>query len=643
MKWATRLAWKASVLLALMIMGGGIFSCSSAPSPKAAVGTSAATTTSVPPATPGPAASTTRGGDAGPAAPEYAATPPAATSSPAPGTSASTKETKSAGSMDSGSGGPVPASRSAAPVSVPTQSGLKAGYSDDNEQFNLFVSFLDQYHEVPHVPLDIQERIVLKIQDSEGKALSNALVSVRSSNGGPELARGLSYADGSFVLYPLEYQDMKAKAYQVDVSWQDSRISMPVDRFGPRTLTAALKTQRSVATPLPVDLLFILDTTGSMGEEIERLRSTIEIIDANLTALKPVPALRFGMVLYKDKYDEYVTKDIPFTSDLAAFQRELDEVSADGGGDDPEDLQSALKDAVSGMNWNRTGIRLGFIVTDASAHLDYGQTYTYATAVREAKARGIKLYSIGAGGLPIEGEYVLRQIAQYTQGKYIFLTYGETGESSGGAEGSVSHHTGSNFTADKLEAVIIRFVKEEISRQSDRPLQYDESYISAQRVPDETREATLGKLFEAALQDLSDYSTLKLGQQTRCAILPISTAAPSPAPPAGDNAQDAKELATQSEYFGSQLTLAASRTRLFTLVERKDLQSVLHELELQLSGLSDDSAAAKVGKLLGAEVLVTGTLYRAGDQYELFLKLIRVETSEVLAATKAKLALNLGL
>jgi TolB-like protein len=511
-----------------------------------------------------------------------------------------------------------------------SQSGLKAGYSDDNEQFNYFVKFLDQYKDVPHYDLAIGERIAIKLLDSQGRGVANAEMSVKS--GGKLLASGKTYADGSFYLYPLELGDPSSTAYAVEARSKGQSASAQVPRSGPRTVTIALGAQRTVPAPLPVDVLFVLDTTGSMGEEIERLRSTIEIISANITALKPKPALRFGMVLYRDRDDEYDTKVVPFTSNLGEFQKALDEVSAGGGGDDPEDLQSALRDAVSAMKWNADGIRLGFIVTDASPHVDYGQDFTYAKSAREAKAMGIKLFSIGAGGLPLEGEYPLRQIAQYTQGKYIFLTYGEKGESEGGKEGSVSHHTGSNFSTDKLEAIVIKFVRDEISRQSDKPLEAEEAYSDARKIEDESREETLSKLFTQALQDLSDYSSLKLAPDAKLAVMPLAAAEGS-----------AEGTAAQAEYFGSQLSLAASKTKLFTVVERGNLQAILGELELQLSGLADEGAAAKAGKLLGADFLVTGTVFLAQERYELFLKLVRVETAEVLAATKARVDVKLGL
>lgn len=519
---------------------------------------------------------------------------------------------------------------------APSQSGLKAGFSDDNEQYGLFVKFLDEFKETPHRELDVRERIVVKALDAKDRPVANAEVLVKA--GGKTLARGRTYSDGSFSLYPREYAAAAdAAAYRVEISSPAGKAVLDLSRAGQRSVAARLEAERKIPAPLPVDVLFVMDTTGSMGEEIERLRATIEIIHTNLSALKPRPAVRFGLVLYKDREDEYLTEVHPFTADLEAFQKVLDGVTAGGGGDTPEDLESALRDAVRGMAWNKDGLRLAFVVTDAPPQAYEDAGYTYAQAAREAKEKGVKLFTIGTGGLPLEGEYVLRQVAQYTQAKYIFLTYGEGGEAEGGKEGSVSHHTGTNFTTDKLEAVVIRFVKDELSRFSEKPLAYDESFYEANKIADESREDTLGKLFAEALQNLADYSTYRLGPETRLAVMPVAP------PPASEGAAPDPALAANAEYFGAQLGAAAAASKLWTVVERKDLQAILKELELQLSGLADEDSAAKVGKLLGAEILVSGSVYRKGDRYELFLKLVRVETAEVLAATKAKIDLKLGL
>jgi hypothetical protein len=230
--------------------------------------------------------------------------------------------------------------------------------------------------------------------------------------------------------------------------------------------------------------------------------------------------------------------------------------------------------------------------------------------------------------LPLTGEYVLRQISQYTGGKYIFLTYGETGESEGGVTGSVSHHTGANYQTDKLEAIIIRFAKEELSYLTDEPLEEDSPYFQAIKIASEEREETLEKLFQMAIDQLSDYSTYPLEGKSVAAILPIEPAT--------------EDVGLDAEYFTEQMVLAVGEGSGLTLVDRGNIDEVMNELKLQLSGLTDSDTVAEVGKLLNAQVLIAGKLYMP-DDYELFLRMLRVETGEVLSVTKAVIDGELGL
>ncbi|MHC4717564.1 MAG: CsgG/HfaB family protein [Planctomycetota bacterium] len=67
----------------------------------------------------------------------------------------------------------------------------------------------------------------------------------------------------------------------------------------------------------------------------------------------------------------------------------------------------------------------------------------------------------------------------------------------------------------------------------------------------------------------------------------------------------------------------------FTLVERKELRRVLAEAELNLTGMVNTRQAVKVGKLVGARILVTGRAFALGKQMFITGKLIGVETSLV--------------
>lgn len=317
------------------------------------------------------------------------------------------------------SGRPSPAAApAAAPLpSVPAASGLKAGFSDDNKQFNYFLSFLKKYEsQVDHYPIAVDERILIRVRDKNNRSIANAVVRVYS--GDAILCTGRTYADGTFLFFPSEHEG-KISRYRAVIEAQQEKKEIIIDRQGMREIVVSMDGSRYVPQNIPFDLLFILDTTGSMGEEINRLKNTIEIINLNLASLSLKPDIRFGMVLFKDRGDEYVTRIVPLTNDIEQFRTELNKVTASGGGDNPEDLQSALLDSLSKIKWNPNGIRLAYIITDAPPHLDYGQTYTYVNAVHDGRAAGIKIYSVGTGGLNIMGEYILRQIAQYTYAKSL--------------------------------------------------------------------------------------------------------------------------------------------------------------------------------------------------------------------------------
>lgn len=505
-------------------------------------------------------------------------------------------------------------------------SGLKAGFSDDNRQYGYFLDFLQQYKHVPHQALDVGERIIFSVKDGDGKPIPNVHVKIRDRN--KTIDQGKTWADGSFLFFPSMHGP-DITSYDVTLDHQGMTKKITLDRYGKRQVKVALAHSRQLPSPIPLDIVFILDTTGSMGEEIKRLKQTIELINLNLSSVTPAPAIRFGMVLYKDRSDSYDTKVIPFTSDLKTFQTELYKVTAGGGGDTPEDLEAALDKALNTLSWNDSGIRLGFIITDAPPKYYDNQPFTYSRAAMAAKEKGIKLFSVGTGGLPLAGEYVLRQISQFTSAAYIFLTYGEKGESEGGKAGSVSHHTGSNFQTDKLEAIIIRFARDELSHLSDTPVTSPDEYYKAVALPGEAKEETLKNLFEKAVTQLSDYSSIEIPEATPTAVLPLVSG---------------KENALNCEYFTEHMIFALSSSPLFKHVARdSDMQSAEDELALGLSGMVDESNALEVGNFIGAQMLITGKLYREKDRFILFFKLIRVETAEVLSVTKLVVDKQLGL
>jgi Mg-chelatase subunit ChlD len=497
---------------------------------------------------------------------------------------------------------------------------LKAGRHDDNKEYNRFLAFLAQNQPLAVYSTDISERLLVRALDREGRSLPNCPVIIKSTRG-DVLAESTTYADGSTQFFPSAFGASANDDYVAQVKCGNGIRNGQLSRAGRRENEIRFDFARRVPSPMPVDVAIVLDTTGSMQSQIDRLKQTLKAIHFQLSSLPTKPDIRFAMVAYRDRGDQYVTQVTPFASNVDSYQSALDRLFADGGGDEPEDLQSALDVAMHKLAWRTDALRVGFIITDAPPQTNYGQAYTYLEAMKESLRRGIKWVTVGAGGLKLPGEVIYRQIAQYSMGEYVFVTQGDGGDSAGGA-GEASHHVGANYSTENLDQAIVRIVRRELSYLTNTPKDFDSTIVATadKTVP---RDKVLAPAVSEALRQLADYSAIKLAPKTLVAVVPVACG-------------DAKQKAV-AEYVTEQLTLSASRNDFFRVVER-DLTAVTQEMKLQLSNLFDASSAVPVGELVGAELLIVSKLVvREGDA-ELFAKLIRVKTGEMLSVSKVRVS-----
>ena len=158
------------------------------------------------------------------------------------------------------------------------------------------------------------------------------------------------------------------------------------------------------STPAPVerpviDVVFVLDTTGSMSGLLEGAKQKIWSIANTIASGQPQPQLRVGLVAYRDRGDAYVTQTTPITEDLDEVYGALSQLDANGGGDFPEHLNAGLKTAIRDTQWS-TGantLKMVFVVGDAPPHDDYDPSLTSAHLAAEAMARGIVLNAVQCG------------------------------------------------------------------------------------------------------------------------------------------------------------------------------------------------------------------------------------------------------
>ncbi|MEB3283670.1 MAG: vWA domain-containing protein [Candidatus Sericytochromatia bacterium] len=374
-----------------------------------------------------------------------------------------------------------------ADVGSPTQvsaGDLKAGSVDDNEAFSNYLKYLRAFDwstaGMPPRKLDVSERVVIRVEDASERVVPDAEIVVEfmpdpigaqadgEASAAPVMGRAAprevllrTYADGQALLHPLA-EAMSSGSFTVRASKNNATGQATVKREDDTwvvKLTDGLEPQR---TAIPLDLALVIDTTGSMGGEIAKFQATMESIIQRIKNLPQNPQLRLGLVAYRDKDEAYVTKMNPFTDDAQEFLRALNDLSAAGGGDTPEDMEAALKDCVNGLAWReQDALRLSFLVADAAPHTDYPQSTPYTESLRIAARKGIKFYPIGASGLAPEGEYVMRQLAQWTRGQYMFVTRGGDENSGGGGAASANVE---QFSEGRLDDIVVERVTRELKK-----------------------------------------------------------------------------------------------------------------------------------------------------------------------------------
>jgi Mg-chelatase subunit ChlD len=164
-----------------------------------------------------------------------------------------------------------------------------------------------------------------------------------------------------------------------------------------------------------IDVVFAVDTTGSMSGLIEGAKRTVWSIATHIRQTDPNANLRIGLVAYRDTGDDYITRPFSLTSDLDAVYAELTTYEAAGGGDGPEHVAAALRDAL-GMRWRAGAKKLVFVVGDAPPAVR-DDTQPYDVLAREAGTTGVIVNAIRCGSDP-RTAVAFQRLAQLGGGEF---------------------------------------------------------------------------------------------------------------------------------------------------------------------------------------------------------------------------------
>lgn len=171
-----------------------------------------------------------------------------------------------------------------------------------------------------------------------------------------------------------------------------------------------------------LEIVFVLDTTGSMGGLLDTTKQRIWRI-VNGVMREHHASVRVGLVAYRDRGEQYRTQVLPLSDDLDKVYATLMDYQAQGGGDGPEDVRSGLAAGVLDSGWSEAAPDLSqviFLVGDAPPHDDYYDVADTVASASEAVRKGIIVSTIQCG-FSLETQRAWQMIADSGHGQYFAI------------------------------------------------------------------------------------------------------------------------------------------------------------------------------------------------------------------------------
>jgi len=335
---------------------------------------------------------------------------------------------------------------------------ITAAEVDDNLNFGLFQKYLSiALQNFPGIAtLPVYDRVLISVRGSNEVPVAGAGLVITAD--GKTVLRTFTRTNGLALFFPsrdgASEQDklgLKIMAPDKDETLWEGPMKIEDGRMD-------IKLGSPGVLPKGLDLAFVVDATGSMGDELEYLKAEIADIVEGIDRIDGQQvSIRYALVVYRDRGDQYVTRVFDFTSNLNDFSHNLAKQSASGGGDYEEAVQEAMK-KMTGLSW-RTGniARVVFHLADAPPHTQ--DSMALLKEVEKARHMGIGIYSVAASGVADTAEYLMRLASQDTLARYIWIT-----DDSGIGGGHAEPHIAKNcMQVQYLNSMIKRLLRSEVS------------------------------------------------------------------------------------------------------------------------------------------------------------------------------------
>ena len=299
----------------------------------------------------------------------------------------------------------------------------------------------------------------VKVVDENGTGLANVSVELLKGDN-VKFATKTDNAGNAYCwvqLFEDETEEaIREKDFSLKVNGKVSETPVEFTNMADESLKTITITSDAKQADNKADIAFIVDATGSMGDEIRFLQSDLKYIIDHVYSDTKV-ALRTAVEFYRDQTDQYVIKGKDFSTDVANTQAVIDEQYASGGGDYPEAVHTALESALQNFSWNESArARIAFLILDAPAHHQDDVIESLQESITIYAKNGIKLIPVAASGVDKDTESMLRFFEIITGGTYVFLT-DDSGIGYSHIEASVGDHE-----VEKLADLMIRLIKKYI-------------------------------------------------------------------------------------------------------------------------------------------------------------------------------------
>ena len=305
-------------------------------------------------------------------------------------------------------------------IELPEAGQLTAGEWSDNENWGFFTNLVSSGTiAFPSFGIDPTNRTMVTVKGTDGAVIPNAKANLldKSAN---VIWSGVTDKNG--IVYLFTQTGKEAASVEIECGGKKQIYAVESQKTneqdGKKTSGTEMeavfggKGQLYKAT----DIMFILDTTGSMSDEMMFLQSEF----TEITKRIGTDNTRYSVNFYRDEGDDYVTKCSGFSTDTKKIQKELNKESAAGGGDFPEAVAEVLTETIFSEDWNEESVKLAFLIFDAPPH--DGKEKELVAATEEAAKKGIRLISVVASDNDRDTELFGRALAITTGGTYVFLT-----------------------------------------------------------------------------------------------------------------------------------------------------------------------------------------------------------------------------